>query len=401
MQMKIIFLFSGIPHYYKKILNYLVSKGLEITIIIPKRSSVIGKGVKEDNTNNLFQIIYTNEIQAWYGKPYLANIPEILRNQKPNILVVGWPYILGFIFYPKDYLTVKKNKIKLVFREIPFMVAPFNQAISYYKKNPVLDENLNIENNKGVVFILKKIGLALLRKIYYKISDATLNYSHLAYEIQPTYGVKKENIYVTLNTVDTNELFEIKEILMKENISINYNKIIHVGRLVKWKRVDLLLKAVSIVKRQFPDIQLIVIGDGPELNNLKELASKLGINDSVSFEGAIYDYMTLGKYFLSSAIYVLAGMGGLSINEAMAFGKPVICSVCDGTEKFLVRNMKNGLFFKEGDSFDLAEKILFLLNNPKLIDEMGKESERIIREEINIEIVANNYISAFTKISRI
>ena len=53
----------------------------------------------------------------------------------------------------------------------------------------------------------------------------------------------------------------------------------------------------------------------------------------IKFEGSVYDPVRLGQYFLSSQIFVQPGMGGLAINEAMCFGKPIICSICDGTER--------------------------------------------------------------------
>ena len=56
----------------------------------------------------------------------------------------------------------------------------------------------------------------------------------------------------------------------------------------------------------------------------------------------------LAKCFMKAQVYVLAGMGGLSINEAMCYSLPIVCSVCDGTEKHLVYENKNGHFFRDG-----------------------------------------------------
>jgi glycosyltransferase involved in cell wall biosynthesis len=93
---------------------------------------------------------------------------------------------------------------------------------------------------------------------------------------------------------------------------------------------------------------------------------------------------------------VLAGMGGLSINDAMIFGLPVVCSVCDGTEKKLVKEGVNGVFFEEGNQEDLAEKIIYLLNHPSLIGEMGVRSTQIIQNEINIHTVLKGYLDCFS-----
>lgn len=82
----------------------------------------------------------------------------------------------------------------------------------------------------------------------------------------------------------------------------------------------------------------------------------------------------------------------------MTYTLPIICSVCDGTEKDLVQDGVNGFFFKEGDSEDLATKILFLLKNEKILCEFGKMSEKVILNNININSVSDRYITAFNKI---
>ena len=157
----------------------------------------------------------------------------------------------------------------------------------------------------------------------------------------------------------------------------------------------MLIKVVAQLKNKYNDIELLIIGTGPQEKELKELVLKLNIENNIKFIGGIYDYHLLGRYLLDSTIYVLAGMGGLSINEAMCFNKPVVCSVCDGTEKKLVRDGFNGYLFKDADENDLQNKIDLLFSNPALIKEMGDHSEKIILEEININTVVDGYLNAF------
>ena len=96
-----------------------------------------------------------------------------------------------------------------------------------------------------------------------------------------------------------------------------------------------------------------------------------------------------------SSVYVLAGMGGLSINDAMGYSLPIICSVCDGTEKDLVTDGVNGYFFKEKNAVDLADKIVSVLSDPEKAKQMGEASYRVIREKINLETVSQRYMDAF------
>ena len=101
-----------------------------------------------------------------------------------------------------------------------------------------------------------------------------------------------------------------------------------------------------------------------------------------------------------SSIYVLAGMGGLSINDAMTYGMPVLCAVCDSTERDLVMEGKNGYFFKDGDADSLADRIREMFESPERCKEMGKESERMIREICDIAALVG-YLKAFQEILRL
>jgi len=396
---KILFTFGGLPHYVVSQLNRLNELGdFEIIAVVPTgQSKTIGAGVKRDTKNYRFKVIFTEEYTAYYRKPFFKNLNSILKEERPDIVVTIWPYILGFIFYPSLIISKWKLKYKLVFKEIPFLVPKYKEAYFYYKNTPDYNESLIPERKSGILFYLKVFFITKIRKLYYSYIDATVNYTDEAKDIISTYGLSKEKIFVTYNSNDTEPFYKaIEEIKLEEPLLKPSNKrLIHIGRLVAWKKVDLLIHAFKKLIQQHPDAELLIIGDGPELIKLKELAKTLNIEKQTIFLGGIYDFKLLAKYTSESTIYVLAGMGGLSINEAMIFGKPVICSVCDGTEKKLVREGYNGLYFKEDDAVDLAEKMDYLFTHPEIIKNMGENSERIIREEVNINTVIEAYKKAF------
>jgi len=400
--MKVLFIFGGLPHYYNAILNRLNNfPTLDISVVVPKlKSTSIGKGVYQTKSDIRFKVIELEEKSSFYKKPYFPNLSQTIKNENPDTIVIIWPYVLMLLFNSKLKKIINEKNIKLIYKDIPFRIPKFQDAFKWSGEK-FFDENMNSPEHKGVFPFLNRSILGLIRKYYLNKMDAHVYYTEDALEIIPTYGVEKEKIFVIYNSPDTNQLFETKKKLNSENVEIQLipNRIIHVGRLVKWKRVDLLIKAVNILKNDFSDIELLIIGSGPEEDNLKDLTKRLSLNSNVKFIGAVYKSDILAKYMISSAIYVLAGMGGLSINEAMAFGKPVICSVCDGTEKKLVRDGFNGYYFKEGNKYDLANKIKLLLSNQNEIVRMGKNSETIIRDEININTVINGYIMAFEYVS--
>jgi glycosyltransferase involved in cell wall biosynthesis len=94
-------------------------------------------------------------------------------------------------------------------------------------------------------------------------------------------------------------------------------------------------------------------------------------------------------------VYVLCGMGGLSINDAMCFAKPVICSVADGTERRLVREGFNGYYFENGDQGSLNEVVVKLLGDSDKVTTFGVNSLEIIKNEVNIHTVLREYDNAF------
>lgn len=397
--MKVVFTMGGITHYLSPLLDCIVKKGIDVVMVIPrsKDSQTIGKGVKLVDKEALYQVRYSDTKQMWYGKTALTDLKSILEEEKPGILVLGWPYFLQYFFDRQLRFLIRRNKIKLIVREIPFQVPPYGQ-LSYFKEHPVYNENMELLS-RGLSFYLRALLTMYIRKFVYKHVDATINYASCAYDILPSYGVKKEQIHVTYNTPDTDSLMGLREkVIATPPILKKKQHILHIGRLVKWKRVDLLIDAYAKICASFPGSELLIIGNGPEMENLQSQVLRLGLKGRVVFAGAIYDPFTLGQYMYESSVYVLAGMGGLSINEAMCYSLPIICSVCDGTEKDLVQDGVNGYFFKEGDVDSLADSITKLLSNPELRKMFGEMSLKKIKEEINLDTVSGRFVEAFEEV---
>jgi len=403
--MKVAFLFSGLPHYLIALLNNLVSAyGMEVHLILPLKTGMsLGEGVRQgdEERSYLFSIHYLEEFRGRLKKPYFRNLYDTLNELSPEILVMGWPYILNFYFDTASRELLRSNYISLVYREIPFMVAPMNRAISHYRKHPVINENLEVDQPGGWKFYPWAVGLNQMRKRIYRMAAATMIYASHGFGIQEGFGVPGEKIFLTHNSPDTTSIEKIRLQLSGEGVSVtNPKRILHLGRLVKWKRVDLLIEAVAQLAVRHGDIELCVIGAGPEEQNLKALARQKLPEGVARFTGGIYDPESLGREIMAAGIYVLAGMGGLSINEAMAYGKPVICSRCDGTERDLVTEGVNGYFFREGDAGDLASKMELLLTDPGKMKEMGDNSLRVISEKINLETVTRRFVDCFESLKR-
>ena len=399
--MKVLYTNHIITPYTHAIMRKVVSKGVDIVFLLPRQDNgTVGEGVvAADSQGGIYQIRYSATSKKWYGKADLTDLGAVLIQEHPDILIIGWPYMLQFFFDRKLRKIIKDFNIKLIIQEIPFQTPPYGR-LSYFKDHPVYDENMKLMST-GLGFKLRSLVTMWMRKRLYRLTSATLNYATCAYDILPSYGVKKESIFVRYNTVDTDALFDArKQIENKDRMLSGNPRIIHVGRLVKWKRVDLLISAFCKVRERIPDCELVIVGNGPEKEALMHQAVDTGLSNNIVFTGGIYDPLVLGQYMYESSVYVLAGMGGLSINDAMGYSLPIICSVCDGTEKDLVTDGINGYFFKEGDADDLANTIISVISNPAKAKQMGEESYRVIREKINLETVSQRYLDSFNYVLR-
>jgi glycosyltransferase involved in cell wall biosynthesis len=397
--MRVCFVMPALPHYFKLILNKIV-EGTDYEILMVKpaqKGQATGAAVKETTDNTLFRLVELEEYRTWYGKPFFKDLMPVLQEFRPEVLVMTtWPYFFYLTINPFFYRKLKKMGMKLIARDIPFNYAVWGDVKNFYYSDKFRTENLQNTQKSWKGFVLFWVA-SFFRRLNLPLADAHINYIDEAYEIIGSYGVPPEKIHVISNSPDTDELLAAFE-TVKHHPTIlppNPYRLIHVGRLVKWKRVDLIIDVVKQLRTKFPQIELVVVGFGPELEPLKEYAVKENVADAIRFVGGVYDSVSLGQYLHESAVYVLGGMGGLSINDAMCFGKPVVCSVADGTEKRLVRADFNGYIFKDGDGDDLARVLDLLLSDSQRVKTFGENSLKIIKEEINIHTVIEGYKKVF------
>lgn len=401
--MKIIYLSNGLTHYYNLVLSRLNRlPGVEIVAVVPKGESAhIGEGVYQTKEGAAFRVHELKEYTRLYFYSSFHGLAGLLLKERPDIVITPEHLLFGFMFNIPVVVLMKVLGIKLILKSIPFRLPKYEEAKDKLGQRSKRLEQLPVFFRLIIgAFRIEKMIKAVylfLRKSAFNVADAHVNYVDDAFEIYGSYGVPKEKIFITYNSPDTDALREIESSLGGNDpiLPENAHRIVHIGRLVEWKRVDLLIMAFSRIKKEFNDAELLIIGYGPMEKELKDLAARLQLSGAVRFLGGVYDAKLLARYLTCSAVYVLAGMGGLSINDAMFYRLPIICSVCDGTEKKLVRDGYNGFYFKEGSEDDLVEKIRGLFSKPGLYRRMGTNSRKIIDEEINIQSVIKGYMNAF------
>jgi len=171
--------------------------------------------------------------------------------------------------------------------------------------------------------------------------------------------------------------------------------VLFVGRLQARKRIDLLLQACAGLPEGLRP-RLVIVGDGPERRALEALAQT--VYPAAEFPGAKHGDELAG-YFSAADLFVLPGTGGLAVQEAMSYGLPVIMGQGDGTNDQLVRP-GNGWQIRPDDLSALAGSMQTALSDAARLRQMGAESYRIVKDEINLEQMVGVFVEALQAVMK-
>ena len=228
---------------------------------------------------------------------------------------------------------------------------------------------------------IRKISLLYVKSIL-RFFDGFISGGTAAAEYLRFLGVRKniENFY---NPVDVDHfstqgqlsLLEKQAVKKKIGVRNSSRVIMFSGRLVTIKCVDLLIKAFLQVKEKFQDIELLIVGYGPEEQRLKKMA---GGNSRIHFLGHRGIDEIPGIYGISD-ILVLPSISepwGLVVNEAMACGCAIIVSDRCGCSRDLIQD--NGIIVEGGKLYPLVGALEQLLSSESRLEAMKEKSIEII-----------------------
>jgi glycosyltransferase involved in cell wall biosynthesis len=162
------------------------------------------------------------------------------------------------------------------------------------------------------------------------------------------------------------------------------------GRLVGWKGLSVALHALADPALRDAPAQLLVIGDGPDQGNLKNLAAKLGVGERVIFHRSVAHDL-LPEYYAAADVGVFPSIGdeafGITIAEAMSCGTPVIGSHIGGIPEVIGNEGHCGLLVPPGDARALAEAMRSLALDPERRNVMGRAARARVEQHYTWELV--------------
>jgi len=282
-----------------------------------------------------------------------------------------------------DWLSIADPDVVVVEANPRYISIPVVLRWMHARDRPVLGHGLGVMPLSSGFERVRQIG----RKWLYCSFDAIVAYSSRAAEGYVALGVPPDNVFIASNAVSPRPTWVCP---VREEKLDRKPRVLFTGRLTASKRVDILIEACSTIRAVCP-VDLWIVGEGPERSALEMSASR--ILPEARFFGEKRGHQ-LAELFAAADIFVLPGLGGLAVQEAMAYGMPVIVADGDGTQSDLVRP-GNGWNISGGDSRVLAQCLINALSNIPRLRAMGRESYRIIADEINAETMAESFLTAF------
>ncbi len=380
----------------------------------------------EGDTTPSFVYDYAKNISDAFEVIILAPFDKTAKTfeKKDNLTIYRYKYLPfnpGSLAY-EGGIGPKLRQSPLNYFQVPFFL--FFQLLNIIKL--VKKYNMNIIHSHWIlpqglvaviykIFFNKKIKLlctahgadiygfkspfsSLLKRFIIKNSDSITCVSNaLKQEVVNLY--EKDNIRVIPMGIDTARFDSAKyNHTVKEKYKITAGFLLFTGRLVEKKGLYYLIKAFPEVLKEFPDIKLLIIGDGPEKTKLLELTKDLNLNKNIIFTGAVLHknlpgYFAAADIFIGPSITVSSGDSegfGLVFAEALSCQTPVITTDLPAIAD-IVQNNINGFAVEQKNSKQLAKKIILLLKNPDKTKQMGKNGRKFIVNNFEWSIISQKY----------
>jgi len=237
----------------------------------------------------------------------------------------------AFVFAVKLFPALRREKFDLIDVSVfPYFSCFTVKAISFLKKTPSVFTWHEVWGDYWYEYLGKNKGFfgLIIEKMVSKVSENNIAVSDWTRKRLETLTTPEKKIAIIPNGIDLKRISDIEPEASWASAGAKKKTydVIFVGRLIKEKNVDVLIKALTLLKPTFPQIKCCVVGDGPEKNSLVELAKKMGVYENIEFAG-FQEYKALIGKIKASKVLVLPSSRegfGMVVIEAFACGVPVV-----------------------------------------------------------------------------
>lgn len=307
-----------------------------------------------------------------------------------------------------QYIKYLWRLVRLLKNIQPEIIHAHNSSFSYfYLALAVYLAKLKSENIRTLhfmgFFLEKKSWIDKVRFFFDKKASELLQSSIVSVSaniksyVDDNYPLN-HSVLIT-NGIDSKKIINTNT--TKESLGINVNGFIgiYTSRLCEGKNHRLLIQAWGKVVGSYPSALLILIGDGPLRLECQDYCRELGISNNVLFTGSIpnvEDYLRIADI----GVFPSESEGlSLGLCEMMAAGLPVVVSDIPAF-RLMIQDGNNGVFFDTYDSDDLSNKIIIILGDKKVRDELGKNANKYILENYTLQSMLEKYQNLYHEIKK-
>ncbi len=231
--------------------------------------------------------------------------------------------------------------------------------------------------------------------------DAIVVPSQPMLDVLRTYGIHSH-----ANVIPTglqNESFaEADGLLFKQKYGIENSRpmMLYVGRVAFEKNIPFLFEMTQVLAERYPNILLVVAGEGPAEKSLRQLAVKLKIEENVKFIGYLDRNTELNACYKSADVFVFSSKSetqGLVLLEAMAQGTPVVAIAELGTASILVEG--EGALISKENANEFSIKVASLIDSRDKCEALGKRAKAYAMSQWAAEVQAKRMIDFYDKVN--
>lgn len=350
---------SGIATLVYYLAKYLHQEENKVVVFAPKV-----KGYKEfDKQQNFttYRFVNTLFLREIFSLIYL---PYILKKERIDAVICSLWFPNGLIF--------------ILFKKI--------MRVSYYVFAHGADIMENIKFHPSFKHRIRS-KMKYLKKATFKNCTKIFAISSYTKNILIAQGVKASKIAVINPGVDPNFLSSKERFKEKREEYLNKKIVLTVTRLDFYKGVDTVIKIMPEILKECPETVYLIVGKGPEEDNLKEIVHKLNLDKQVIFLGEVSDEQLIYYYNICD-IFIMVSKEmkdagevegfGIVYLEAQVCGKPVIAGRCSGAIDAIIEG-RTGFLVNPEDEREIKEAILRLLKDEELKKEMGENAKVWVR----------------------
>ncbi len=317
---------------------------------------------------------------------YDGGIIQNLKNNRLKLLLVPFFLLSQLIRIPA---LCRKYKISLIHAH---WVIP--QGLLALLARPLISGKIKIlsTSHGGDLFSLQGGGLQALKRFVFRRSDHVTVVSTAMLDYLRQIGCNTDNVSVQSMGVDLTGHF------VPDARPATPNNLVYVGRLVEKKGAATLLGAIHLLKADYPDLHLTMVGDGPEKPALEKLAAEFGVTAHIDFAGSQPNenvpqyYQSAGIAIVPSIIAADGDQEGLGLVAVEALGCGCVTIVSDlPALRDVVSDGENGLVFHATDAADLAEKIRRLLEDASLYNRLASAARQSVVDRFDWKQVGAHY----------